>query len=463
VDQPAQTRAAHTERLTHECLKLLDRFRQRSSRRIEAACRTDAAYRVICGDVVPDHATIARFLVNHEHAIEDVFVAVLRLCAAAGLVSVGMVAIDGTKIGSDAALDRNRSAEWIRREVATILSRARETDACENDQPGLLAVDQLPEQLSSATGRLARLEEALALIEAQDAAAAAKAQARAANARDEAAAGRKLRGRKPKDPHAALARAEADETAVRVKARRQTAGHASDAELAEALEADPNVQAAAQATATARVAAQAATPTTRANITDPQSRIMKTADGWVQGYNVQAACGDGTPAAHRARCGRLRETVPPRRARLRYQGQPQLPTVPPPRPRGSPKRMGAHGHRAQPRPAPPTQLTAAPSLVRPTTTTPLAPKRRARAPRAGRTPTPLSAHPTTTVTAPRPQPRRTSRSCVHPHRSTRQASRTQLRVIAAFCDSLLYVFFYEQRKQVEARQIASSKSVGLTN
>jgi hypothetical protein len=262
---------------------------QRSSRRIEAACRTDAAYRVICGDVVPDHATIARFLVNHEHAIEDVFVAVLRLCAAAGLVSVGMVAIDGTKIGSDAALDRNRSAEWIRREVATILSRARETDACENDQPGLLAVDQLPEQLSSATGRLARLEEALALIEAQDAAAAAKAQARAANARDEAAAGRKLRGRKPKDPHAALARAEADETAVRVKARRQTAGHASDAELAEALEADPNVQAAAQATATARVAAQAATPTTRANITDPQSRIMKTATGWVQGYNAQAA------------------------------------------------------------------------------------------------------------------------------------------------------------------------------
>jgi transposase len=140
---------------------------QRSSRRIEAAYRTDAAYRVICGDVVPDHATIARSLVNHEHAIEDVFVAVLRLCAAAGLVSVGTVAIDGTKIGSDAALDRNRSAEWIRREVATILSRARETDACENDQPGLLAVDQLPEQLSSATGRLAHLEEALALIEAR--------------------------------------------------------------------------------------------------------------------------------------------------------------------------------------------------------------------------------------------------------------------------------------------------------
>ncbi len=263
---------------------------QRSSRRIEPTCRTDAAYRVICGDVVPDHATIARFLANHEDAIEDVFAAVLRLCAAAGLVSVGTVAIDGTKIGSDAALDQNRGADWIRREVEAILSQARETDACENAQPGLLAVDELPAQLSSATGRLARLEEALALIEAQDAAAAAEAQRRAANARAEAAEGRKLRGRKPKDPHAALARAEADETATRVKARANAAAtHACDVELAEAVETDPAVKAAAAATATARVAAQAATPTTKANITDPQSRIMKTATGWVQGYNAQAA------------------------------------------------------------------------------------------------------------------------------------------------------------------------------
>jgi transposase len=80
---------------------------QRSSRRIEAACRTDAAHRVICGEVTPDHATIARFLIDHQDAIEGVFVEVLRLCAAAGLVTVGTVAIDGTKIGSDAALDQN--------------------------------------------------------------------------------------------------------------------------------------------------------------------------------------------------------------------------------------------------------------------------------------------------------------------------------------------------------------------
>ena len=172
---------------------------QRSSRRIEAACRTDAAYRVICGDVVPDHATIARFLINHEQAIEGVFVEVLRLCAAAGLVTVGTVAVDGTKIGSDAALDQNRSAEWIRREVEQILSEARQTDQDEDGQPSLYAADELPAQLSSATGRLARLEEAAAVIKAQDAAQAAETEARAAKARAEAAAGRKLRGRKPKD------------------------------------------------------------------------------------------------------------------------------------------------------------------------------------------------------------------------------------------------------------------------
>jgi hypothetical protein len=254
---------------------------------------------------------------------------VLRLCAAAGLVTVGTVAIDGTKIGSDAALDQNRGAEWIRREVAAILADARQSDQTEHDQPGLYALDELPAALSTATGRLARLEQAAALIEARDAAAAAQAEQHAAKARTEAAEGRKLPGRKPKDPHAALARAQADETAVRVKARAKAspAGD-TDADIDTAVKADPAVQQAAAATATARTAAKAATTTSRANITDPQSRIMKTADGWVQGYNVQAACGDGTPAAHRARCGRLRETVPPRRARLRYQGQPQLPTVP---------------------------------------------------------------------------------------------------------------------------------------
>src|SRR5487761_1169521 len=124
----------------------------RSSRRIEAACGTDAAFRGICGGVIPDHATIARFLVEHQVAIEDSFVEVLRLCAAAGLVSVGTIAIDGTKIGADAALDKNRGEEWIRAEVTRMLAEAAATDA----QPGLFGTDVLPAELSTHSGRLAR-------------------------------------------------------------------------------------------------------------------------------------------------------------------------------------------------------------------------------------------------------------------------------------------------------------------
>jgi len=246
----------------------------RSSRRIEASCNTDAAYRVICGDVVPDHATIARFLVDHQNAITQIFVQVLRLCAAAGLVSVGTIAIDGTKLGSDAALDANHREAWIRTQIEAILTEAREADAAEDAHPTLLGANELPVELSTATGRLARLEAALAVIEAQAA----------------AAEGRKLRGRKPKDPHAALARAEADGQAVRVKAEAKHRTTTVDAAaLAGAVEADPDVARAAEATSAARAAAQAATSTTKANTTDPDSRIMKTASGWVQGYNVQAA------------------------------------------------------------------------------------------------------------------------------------------------------------------------------
>jgi len=125
------------------------------------------------------------------------------------------------------------------------------------------------------------------VIEAEDATAAEQAAERAAKARAEAAQGRKLRGRKPTDPHAALARAEADEQAVRVRTEAtarakldDSSGHELD--LEDAVDNDPEVKAAAAATA-------AATSATRANVTDPQSRIMKTAQGWVQGYNVQAA------------------------------------------------------------------------------------------------------------------------------------------------------------------------------
>lgn len=271
----------------------------RSSRRIEALCRTDAAYKVIAGGVVPDHATIARFLVDHEQAIHTIFVQVLTLCAAAGLLDVSTVAIDGTKIGADAALDRNHTAAWIRTRVEEILAEARETDHAEDTGSStLLDLDRLPAELSTRDARARRLTAALARVEEQEAAAREQAEQRQAKARAEAAQGRRLRGRKPKDPHAALARAETDEAAIRhqahAKAASQTGASGSAAttapDLRTAVEADPKVVAAVAATAAARATAQEATPTAfNANVTDPDSRIMSTTNGFIQGYNVQAA------------------------------------------------------------------------------------------------------------------------------------------------------------------------------
>ena len=182
----------------------------RSSRRIEAACRTDAAFRVICGGLVPDHATIARFVVDQERALEGLFVSGLRLCAAAGLADLSVVALDGTKIAADASLARNRDGEWIRREVAKLMAVTGE-----DEQPAAAGPEGLPgveavAEISCPTGRLARLRAALEVIEAEDAARAAAAADRAAAAAAEAERGRKLGGRKPKEPRAALARAEID-------------------------------------------------------------------------------------------------------------------------------------------------------------------------------------------------------------------------------------------------------------
>ncbi len=83
---------------------------ERSSRRIERLCERDIAFRVIAANQRPDHTTIARFRQTHEKAVAALFTDVLRLCAEAGVVKVGVVALDGTKIKAAAALAANRTA-----------------------------------------------------------------------------------------------------------------------------------------------------------------------------------------------------------------------------------------------------------------------------------------------------------------------------------------------------------------
>ena len=121
----------------------------RSSRGIERACREDVVYKVITAMRVPDHSTIAEFRRRHERAISELFSAVLELCKEAGLVEVGMIAIDGTKI----ARTRRATPIAATRSRAEILKEAEETDRWEDELYGSDRGDELPEQLRTEEGR----------------------------------------------------------------------------------------------------------------------------------------------------------------------------------------------------------------------------------------------------------------------------------------------------------------------
>jgi transposase len=100
----------------------------RSSRQIERRLPEDVAFRVLAANQAPDHVTIARFRVRHEHALAGFLVASLRLCAAAGMVRLGTVALDGTKLAGNAAEKANRTHDKLETEVAEILHQAAEAD-----------------------------------------------------------------------------------------------------------------------------------------------------------------------------------------------------------------------------------------------------------------------------------------------------------------------------------------------
>ncbi|MCX6071820.1 MAG: IS1182 family transposase, partial [Chloroflexi bacterium] len=208
---------------------------ERSSRRIERLCERDIAFRLITGNQAPDHSTIARFRQGYEEALAALFTQVLRLCAEAGLVKAGVVALDGTKIKANASLAANRTYAWLEEEVRRMLSEAEAKDAEEDELygPGRRG-DELPEELKDPGERLARLRQAKERLE-REAAGEAAQQAEKIEKRveEEEKTGRKKRGRKPKE-----------------------------------LDDTPQAEA-------------------KANVTDPESRIMKTRTGYVQGYNAQ--------------------------------------------------------------------------------------------------------------------------------------------------------------------------------
>src|SRR6201982_3817918 len=109
---------------------------ERSSRMIEKRCVRDVAYRVITGGVRPDHAHIARFRARHEKALGGLFSQVLRLLAVEGMVSLGTISLDGTKLAGNASQKANRTLPAIDKLLAEAAAADATEDARYGDAPG---------------------------------------------------------------------------------------------------------------------------------------------------------------------------------------------------------------------------------------------------------------------------------------------------------------------------------------
>jgi hypothetical protein len=107
----------------------------RSSHQIERRCHEDIAFRILAGNRTPDHVTIARFRVRHEQALAGLLIQSLKLCAAAGLVRLGLVTLDGTKIEANAAA-ANRTHAHLQAQVAELLQQAAAIDQAEDHRGG---------------------------------------------------------------------------------------------------------------------------------------------------------------------------------------------------------------------------------------------------------------------------------------------------------------------------------------
>lgn len=222
-----------------------------SSRKIEKATWEEVAYRVLSANQHPDHDSISEFRRRHLSVLPGLFLQVLKLCQAAGLVKLGHVALDGTKVKANASkhkamsYDRMGKAEaQLEKEIAALLEEAKNVDEEENAKYGKgKRGDELPEELQKRESRLAKIREAKATLEAEAKELAAKKAQEvekklAKRAEDEVRTGKKRKGKPPVAPDVKMALPEA-------KAQK--------------------------------------------NFTDPESRIMKdgASKGFEQAYNAQ--------------------------------------------------------------------------------------------------------------------------------------------------------------------------------
>jgi transposase len=229
---------------------------QRSSRVIERECSEDIAFRVIAVNERPDHATIARFIQRHETALAGIFGDVLAVCAKAGLVKVGVIAVDGTKLGATVNEGQTLDYEQIAREI---LAEAKAVDAAEDELYGEARGDELPPGFSTAHGRRGWLREAKRQLD-----------------RERAAKSRPVPRSRQKRLKEAKHQLE-EELAVECRANAQYEQYRADARDSRGrrLGARP------------KPFVPPAVPAGAINVTDPDSRLLKAPRGFVQGYNAQ--------------------------------------------------------------------------------------------------------------------------------------------------------------------------------
>ena len=184
-----------------------------SSRKLEQATHEDVAFRVLCCNQQPDHDSIADFRKRHLKALAKLFVQILELCQRAGLVKLGQVAIDGTKIKANASKWRtmsyaamNDAEEKLQAEVARLLAEAERIDEEEDALYGKgKRGDELPEELRERESRLARIRELQADMEREAREAAEKKAAENKRKQEEAEKqGQKFTARKVIDPSQAV-------------------------------------------------------------------------------------------------------------------------------------------------------------------------------------------------------------------------------------------------------------------
>jgi transposase len=179
-----------------------------SSRRIQKLCERDAAYRVIVGNDVPNFRTISDFRKDHLSALQGLFTQVLKLCREAGLVKIGLLSLDGTKVKANASRHKAMRYEYMQKEehrlqeeIAGLLAQAESTDAAEDELHGREARgDELPAELGRRESRLAKIQEAKKALEKQALAVAQAEEARRQAENDaRRAAGEAPRARAPVD------------------------------------------------------------------------------------------------------------------------------------------------------------------------------------------------------------------------------------------------------------------------